>query len=219
MKNITIIGAGPTGLFIAILLSKLGHKCTVIDKNHNIGGCHRVIRDEGILTEHGPRIYMDNYVNFIQLLNMLNIDFYKIFKKYKYKFPGKLKELLNILTIRELLIFQSNYLLFMINPSYFKKISLEYFTNKYNFSKKSKKFINNICKLTEASNYDRYSCYKFFSLPVFGFWYNLYMPSKPTDIELWELIYRKMKKLNIKFKSNTEIKYVNYNNINPLQFY
>ena len=55
------------------LLSK-----NIIDKNENIGGCHRINRHNNYLSEHnsriysyfsehGPRIYSDNYHSFINL--------------------------------------------------------------------------------------------------------------------------------------------------------
>lgn len=58
-----IIGAGPTGLTVSYLLSKIGKKCILIDKNKDIGGCHRVDRVNGLFTEHGPRIYSSSYIN------------------------------------------------------------------------------------------------------------------------------------------------------------
>ena len=79
----TIIGAGPCGLTVAWILSNYGKKCVIIDREDSIGGCHRVRRTkEGYFTEHGPRIYINNFVCFIALLKDMGIDFYDIFVPY-----------------------------------------------------------------------------------------------------------------------------------------
>ena len=79
-----IVGAGPTGLTLAYYLGKLNKKCLLIDKNESIGGCHRVIRVNGLMTEHSPRIYSDSYVNFIELLKKMDVNFYDLFTKYNF---------------------------------------------------------------------------------------------------------------------------------------
>ena len=38
MKSILIVGAGFSGAVIARELAEAGHKCTIIDKRHHIGG-------------------------------------------------------------------------------------------------------------------------------------------------------------------------------------
>ena len=45
-----IIGAGPSGLTLANLLSSIGKNCVIIDENNDIGGCHRVTRIDGLFT-------------------------------------------------------------------------------------------------------------------------------------------------------------------------
>ncbi len=63
-----IIGAGPTGLTIAHYMSKINKKCIIIEKEKDIGGCHRVTREyinnEYLFTEHGPRVYSDVFFKF-----------------------------------------------------------------------------------------------------------------------------------------------------------
>ena len=67
MYDYLIVGAGPCGLALAWYLSKLNKKILIVEKENTIGGCHRVRRVNGLFTEHGPRIYLDNYsLNFIR---------------------------------------------------------------------------------------------------------------------------------------------------------
>ena len=60
MYDYIIVGAGPTGLTLALYLAKLNKKIIVIEKENTIGGIHRVKRENGLFTEHGPRIYLNN---------------------------------------------------------------------------------------------------------------------------------------------------------------
>ena len=39
-----IIGAGPSGLTLAYLLSSIGKKCIIIDNNDNIGGYQLLLK-------------------------------------------------------------------------------------------------------------------------------------------------------------------------------
>ena len=50
MYDYTIVGAGPTGLTIAWFLAKSGYKVLIIEREIVIGGCHRVIRVDGLFT-------------------------------------------------------------------------------------------------------------------------------------------------------------------------
>ena len=78
-----IIGGGPTGLTLALYLSKK-YKVVIIEKQNFLGGCHSVKRVNGLFSEHGPRIYLNNYLTFSELLkNELGTNFDDLFIKYK----------------------------------------------------------------------------------------------------------------------------------------
>ena len=205
MTNYTIIGSGPSGIVTAILLTKLGHKCILIDRNTSIGGCHRVDRVENYFSEHGPRIYQKNFVNFIEFLLLLDIDFHKIFKKYKYSFPVGITELFKLMTIRESIILFFSYTRFIINPSHFEKITVKDLLNKYNYSKKVKNYFDKICKLTDGAGINKFTCYELFQLLNQGIVSDIYEPKYPNDEMLWKKIKNKMNKLGIKVISNTSI--------------
>ena len=42
-----IVGAGPSGLTLAMLLAKSGDHVTIVERSDVIGGCHRVERVDG----------------------------------------------------------------------------------------------------------------------------------------------------------------------------
>jgi len=87
--DLVIVGAGPSGLALAQCYSKISNKILIIDKEQDIGGCHRVRRiknssNELLFTEHGPRIYSDTYTVFISLLKDMNLNFYDLFTEYNF---------------------------------------------------------------------------------------------------------------------------------------
>ena len=67
--NTVIIGSGPAGLAFANYAIKANpnEKILIIEKDKVIGGCHKVNRIDGYFCEHGPRIYISNYINFKKL--------------------------------------------------------------------------------------------------------------------------------------------------------
>ena len=75
MFDYTIIGAGPSGLTLALYLAKLNKKVLLIEREESMGGCHGVRRVNGLFTEHGPRIILDNYFSFMDILSEMNIKF------------------------------------------------------------------------------------------------------------------------------------------------
>ena len=79
-----IVGTGPTGLALSWYLAKENKTVLLIDKETSIGGCHRVQRVNGLLTEHGPRVYSDVYLNFIRMLKDMNLNFNELFTPYNF---------------------------------------------------------------------------------------------------------------------------------------
>ena len=66
--DLVIVGAGPAGLALSQCLSHRYSKILIIEREAEIGGLHRVIRQpykgEEVFTEHSPRIYSSTYKNF-----------------------------------------------------------------------------------------------------------------------------------------------------------
>ena len=79
-----LIGGGPTGLTLAWYLAQQKKKVLIIEKEKELGGCHRVQRIDGLFTEHGPRVYSDSYINFTNLLKEMDLDYNKIFTPYTF---------------------------------------------------------------------------------------------------------------------------------------
>ena len=109
MKNyydMVIIGAGPAGLTLAHCCSNMGLNILVIDREKSIGGCHRVIRtQDGLFTEHSPRIYLSNYVNVFRILSELGLKQDDVFTPYKYNMFDVVQKLLPFVQMHEIFAF------------------------------------------------------------------------------------------------------------------
>jgi|TARA_B100001971_G_C18267430_1_gene594841 phytoene dehydrogenase-like protein len=110
MYDYTIIGSGPTGLTLALYLANLKKKVLIVEKENSIGGIHRVKRINGLFTEHGPRIYLDNYANFMKILKFLGTSFDQIFSKYDFQISTIGGKSISNFSIREIIIIMFNFI-------------------------------------------------------------------------------------------------------------
>ena len=205
--DFTIIGAGPSGLTLAYILGTLGKKCLIIDKNNNVGGCHRVLRVDGLFTEHGPRIYSNSYVNTINILKKMGINFYDLFTPYKFNISNIGGKSITNLQFTE--IFKLAFDFFRNSPNN-KIMSMNQYMNKHNFSEKSKDYINRLCLLTDGASADKYTLFQFLELVNQQFLYKIYQPKYPNDICLFPLMVNSINNTgNITFLLNTEVTKLN----------
>ena len=75
-KKIIIIGGGYSGLALANLLAKVGHKVTVLEKNAELGGRIAVFKQKGFTFDVGPSWY---------LMPEVFEQYYKLFNKNSYE--------------------------------------------------------------------------------------------------------------------------------------
>ncbi len=206
MYDYTIIGAGPTGLTIAWFLAKYGYKVLIIERESNIGGCHRVTRVNGLFTEHSPRMYFGNYYALQMVLTDMGHNFDDIFSAYNFGLFNISYEVIKNLSTNEIYCIVKEYLRFMIDKSYSKLITTEEFMNNNNFSDKTKNMIDALGRLTDGATMNTYSLYEFLEIVNQNGLYNLYQPRKPNDIglfKLWEKTLVNSKNIDIYF--NTEV--------------
>ncbi len=83
MYDYIVYGSGPSGILTSILLKEKGYSVCIVEKNNTLGGCWRVIWEDGLFKEHSPRVLsIDKYT--IKLLSKLNIHLDKD-TEYVYK--------------------------------------------------------------------------------------------------------------------------------------
>ena len=185
--DLIIVGAGPAGLALAHASSSLYRRILIIDKESEIGGCHRVKRDvNGLFTEHGPRIYLSIYYNFFNLMNEMGLQVEDVFVNYKYSFDDVAKEkLLPHYTFYELFMFALAYLMYVINDDYGKDISLYEYLRGHGFSLKVIDIFDRLCRFTDGGNVYSYSLNKILKLTDSSPMLQIYQPKAPLDVVLF----------------------------------
>jgi len=185
--DLIVVGAGPAGLALAHTSSSIYRRVLIIDKELEIGGCHRVKRNaEGMFTEHGPRIYVSFYYNFFNLMNEMGLKIEDVFVDYKYSFLDVANsKILPLYNIYELFMLSLAYLLFVINDDYGKDISLYEYLRGSRFSLKVIDIIDRLCRFTDGGNVYSYSLNKFLKLADNTLLLKIYQPKMPLDIVLF----------------------------------
>lgn len=210
--DVIIIGAGPTGLALAQCYLKINNNILIIDKENDIGGCHRVRRvynnnlNESLFSEHGPRIYSNTYKVFISLLKDMGINFDDLFVKYNFQIAQIGGETVwNTLNYTELFVFLIEYFKLLFNDNYGVNLSMKNFLLKNNFSEKSIDLIDRICRLTDGANIDKYTLNEFLQLFNQQILYNLYQPKLPNDVGLFDFWKKYLLKNNVDFLLNSKV--------------
>lgn len=179
-----IVGSGPTGLTLALLLSHYKYKVAILEKNNVIGGCHSVKRVNGLFSEHGPRIYIGNYLMFQKILSLMNSSFGDIFVPYNFGSQNAIKTIISTLTIREIMIIGRAFL--TLNDS-FKHISLLNFMKHHDFSMNAINCLDRIGRLTDGGGADQYTLYNFLQIINQNTLYTIYQPREPNDVLLFDI--------------------------------
>lgn len=204
-SKIAIVGAGPTGLSLAHYISKYtDYSITVFDREAEIGGCHRVRRVDDKFTEHGPRVYSSNYLNFKRILNEIGTDFKNHFVVYNFTILGMSLETIREFSFRELFLLMLQFfgLFFQKNLE-----SVLDFCLRNNFSEKAKGHLDRLCRLTDGAGIERYTVFELMQLPNQHVFYKIYQPNEPNDekgswLSIWKYY---LESKNVKFRLNQKI--------------
>jgi hypothetical protein len=179
-----IVGAGPCGLTLAYIINQYrpDKKILLMDRERALGGCHRVRRvggDTNMFTEHGPRIYLDNYLVFRQILNELGTDFYHEFVRYHQQFMNA--SVIKELGFSEILSFVMAYIKHFVNEDSGRKVILDDWMRENGFSNKIRDLIDRACRVTDGAGADRYTLWEFLELLNQNALYTVHQPKLPTD--------------------------------------
>ena len=211
-----IVGGGPTGMTIAWILSNQKKKVLLIEKDEVLGGCHKVLRVNGYFTEHGPRVYSNSFLMFIEILADMDIAFTDLFIPYKYK-----SKLINIdnktilsLNFNEIMALLLAFLKLIVNKDYGRTVSMKDFMKKNNFSESSYDFIERLCLLTDGATIDNYTLFQFLQLVNQQLFYSLYQPKIPNDRGLIKVWTKKLLKNNVKILLNSKVVKIDIENNN-----
>jgi len=196
-----IVGGGPTGLALAQVLSF--KRILLVEKRDYLGGCHGVTRvHDGMMTEHGPRIYIDNFLMFTQLLNDMGVQFEDLFVKYNFSTATMMLEALRVLTMREIAtLFWS----FMTLNDSFNEITLLEYLSSHDFSNASIDILDRIGRLTDGGSADTYTLFSFLQILNQNFLYDIYQPRVPNDVGLFRIWEDALMKRGVSIMKNAAI--------------
>jgi len=237
-KKIVIIGAGVAGLAFAnnLIKNNDNYNITIIEKDKDIGGCHKVHRKnlngEKYFCEHGPRIYLNNYINFICLLKQMKLNFSDIFIKYKFSFLNISNHLIfteKIFGFYELLIITRDFLFTIFSKSYGINISMLDYMKLNNFSNQTISYIDGFCRSFDGGDSSRISLNQFINVSIECLLYSIYIPKLPNDEGLFKYWKKYLIDNKVKFiidngvskiihdEENKKIKKVILNNGNEIE--
>jgi protoporphyrinogen oxidase len=201
-----IVGSGPAGLTFATLADK-NEKIMIIEKDNFIGGCHKVNRqiyeNEYYFCEHGPRVYINNYVNFKMILNKIGLKFNDLFKRNKLT----TFELLNkdiskkYYNTNEIFSIIKAFFSLLLDPNYAKNISMYNFLISNNFTEKAINYTNRYCKIIDGGDINKMSLNTFLHIMNETLLYNTYQPILPNDEGLFYIWKQYLKHIEFKFKT------------------
>jgi hypothetical protein len=199
-----IVGGGPTGLTLALYLSKHKKRVAILEKEDTIGGCHSVKRVDGLFTEHGPRVYLQNYLVFKELLQKeLNSSYEELFTEYKYGNADIFKTILSNLSTRELFLFAMAFL--NLNNSY-KGISFKEFLDKNEYSEHAKDILDRIGRLSDGGGIGQYTLFSFLQIINQNLLYGkIYEPRKPNDVGLFNIWRKELIKRGVDIYLNANV--------------
>lgn len=208
--DIVIIGAGPAGLALAHACSNMKKRILVIDREREIGGCHRVKRvNNQLFTEHGPRIYLSSYLNFFRLMNEMGLNADDIFVKYKYDLTElALTKLMPNFTWWELFINTMAYMFFLLNHNYGSNISIKEYTDKYGFTRQTQDIIDRVCRFMDGGSIHTYSVNKLLRVSDAMNLLSIYQPKEPLDVSLFPHWKKYLEARGVKFALGVNVSYI-----------
>jgi hypothetical protein len=176
MKEVIVVGAGPTGLTLAWYLSN-EYKVTVIDQNKQVGGVHQVKRINNLFSEHGPRIYTTAYVNFISFLyNQLGLDFYSLFTPYNESVFSTAASFIGSLKWHELWALGWAFFTSSSSPT-----TVQEFVTHHKFTSDTIQLLDRFCRMTDGAGVERYTMKQLLALLNQHALYRIYQPRQPLD--------------------------------------
>jgi oxygen-dependent protoporphyrinogen oxidase len=174
-----IIGAGISSLNLALLLSRINKKVLILEKNDRIGGNHSSYNKDGFFFEHGPRIYIDNYLNFKEMLKLMNSDFNDFFIKSKFSIFDFSKQALKFLKVLDIIKF-SIALLTLSKKD--KKKDLLAYCKKKKFTEKAIDYFDKICRLSDGGNIENFTLYEFLQIINQNILYKTFQPKFENNL-------------------------------------
>jgi len=216
MTNIydtVVIGAGPAGLAFANYAKK--HKpeqsIIIIEKDWVIGGCHKVNRkkyqDSYYFCEHGPRVYLGNYVNFISLLKSMNLNFNDLFIK-KYSLFNIINKTIfkdRILSFLELVKLTRDFIMIIFDNKHGINLSMYDYMKSNDFTNEAIDSIDFLCSSFDGGDSKKISLNNFINTTIQTLLYSTYIPRRPNDEGLFNYWRKYLEMKGVQFSLNSSV--------------
>lgn len=207
--DLIIIGGGPSALALAHYACRINKKILIIEKEKEIGGCHRVKRveknNEYLMTEHGPRVYISSFVNFIKIVKDLGYNFEDLYSVYNISSDDILKHFSNVVKYENIYSIISEYTKFIFDNKYGLNISTYTYLKQNNFSNKLIILLDKLCRLSDGTNVEKYSLNKFLQLLNQASINTIYQPKKENDKGLFLKWVNYLENKGVEIISDTKI--------------
>lgn len=189
-------------------------KVILIEKDEVLGGCHKVLRVNGYFTEHGPRVYSNSFLMFIEILSDMNIAFTDLFIPYNFKHTNIDNKTILSLNFNEIMALLSAFLKLIVNKEHGKTVSIKDFMIENNFSESSYDYIERLCLLTDGATIEDYTLFQFLQLVNQQLFYSLFQPKLPNDKGLIKIWTNKLLENNVKILVNSQVIKIDVENNN-----
>lgn len=196
-----VVGGGPSGIATAFWLSRRGHRVTLLERESELGGCHRVLRSKGYFTEHAPRMYLSSYTHFFSLLNEMNIDGSALFVPYEHHPLQMVLYLLHRLTWFESMQLAWAWLVSRMWSSFGQNVRLSAFVR--DWSPGAKDMVDRLCRMVEGGGLERYTLRQF--LVMGSLTAKPLQPRFANDRALLPLMRRSLEGNGVSIQTNSQV--------------
>lgn len=206
-----IVGAGPTGLTLAQILSRRKDlKTIIVDLSPAVGGVHQVRRDgtvPGVFTEHSVRIYSSSYQNLKTIMSEWSPKqtFNDVFTPYKFSIDQIGNKNWKSLKAGEKFALVRAFIRFFTNTQYGHDISMSEFCTANNFTIEGKDYIDRLCRLVDGADSTRFPLYAFLSIANQEWLNQLHQPRKPTDLGFISYWSKFLTDRGVEFRLSSEV--------------
>lgn len=179
-----VVGGGPAGLTCAQLLGESGERVVLFEAQAQLGGCHAVHRVDGLFSEHGPRICVDNYATFRGTVSRF-ADFDDLFVPYRATFAGSALQLAGHLSLGEAASFAAAFAHLLLRPSDLQRQTVAEWMARRGFREAARARVDLLCATVEGAGAARMTLFELLDVANQNVGYAMRQPRRANDRALF----------------------------------
>src|SRR6476646_3579476 len=178
-----VVGSGPAGLAFCHYSND---PCMLYESAESIGGCHAVERsNDGLFSEHSPRVVFESYLCFIDLLKDMGYSMDDLYRSYDFSAQSSTLPLIKQGTPKDAAKLSYLFAQSCLWPKFGKDQTVAQATR--GFSLPARDIIRRLCKLTDGADADRLTLHEFMYAVQMSLMYKGKQPRLPNDIGLFRV--------------------------------